>query len=132
MNQNALQKKQELLQKKADAGFVYEKLPQIAEMEIKMIYYRRTIYSEEDKLLMLRTVTVMPQSHACFEMPCMTKECEGNFNLGRVIRKLAKNRKKKASGNLICTHKTEGVIPKHASIDYEINIKFNRAKRKKA
>ncbi len=130
MNQNALQKRQELIQKKVDAGFVSEKLPQIANMEIKMVYYRRSIYSAEDKLLMLRTVKVTPESHAYFEMQCMTKECEGSFNLTRVIRKLVTDRKKRGTGIIICKHRAEGLLPKHASVDYEIKIKFNRANNK--
>lgn len=130
MNQNALQKRQEMIQKRADAGFVSDKLPQIANMEINMVYYRRSIYSAEDKLLMLRTVKVTPESHAYFQMQCMTKECEGSFNLTRVIRKLVKDRKKRGTGNIVCKHRAEGLLPRHASVDYEIKIKFNRTKKK--
>lgn len=131
MNHNNMQRKQELLQKKIDAGLVSERFPNVSSMEIKMTYFQRTMYSDTDKLLMLRTVKVSPESYAYFHMQCMKKECESTYNLKRTIGVMVKDKKKKVSGKISCSGKGEGVKPKHACVEYEITVKYNN-KRKKA
>ena len=128
---NKMQKRLELKQKKLDAGLVSERFPNVSGMEIKMTYFQRTMYSDSDKLLMLRTITVVPDSAAYFHMQCMTKECEHTYNLLRTINGLVKNKKKKASGKIYCSGKENGLKANHACMDYEITVKYNN-KRKKA
>ncbi len=131
MNNNNMQKRQELLQKRAEAGLVSERFPNVSAMEIKMVYFQRTMYSDSDKLLMLRTVKVAPDSHAYFHMQCMTKICESSYNLKRTINGMVKNKKKKASGKISCSGKGEGLKANHACVEYEITVRYNN-KRKKA
>lgn len=130
MNQNQMQKRQELNQKKADAGLVSERFPQVASLEIKMTYYQRTIFSDSEKLLMLRTVKVFPESFAYFDMQCMKKECEGGFDLSKVISGLVKNRKKKSSGKIYCSGDNEDFPTDHASVQYEIAVQYSKARKK--
>ena len=130
MNNNNMQKKQELLQKKVAAGLVSERYPNVTSMEIKMVYYQRTMYSDGDKLLMLRTVKISPTSHAYFHMQCMTKDCESTYNLKRTINALVKDKKKKVSGKISCSGKGENVKANHACVEYEIAIQYNNKRKK--
>lgn len=131
MNQHNIQKRQELNQRKADAGFVAEILPDLSEMEIKMTYYQLTIHSETEKLLMERTINLSPTSSAFFDMQCMNKSCDGSFDLTKTIKKMVKSRKKTEKGRISCSEKGKGILPNHANVDFEIVAKYSRKKKVK-
>ncbi|MEJ2184229.1 MAG: hypothetical protein P8Y66_12020 [Nitrospirota bacterium] len=125
MNRHALQRRQELNQKKAEAGLVSERFPQVSKIVIQMTYYHRTTFSETDSVLMDRTVNVYPDSPAYFHMRCAATECSGEFDLTPVIRAALRDGKKRAAGKLICPGKGDDLPAKHASIDYEITVRYN-------
>jgi hypothetical protein len=116
-----LQKKLDLKQKRLDAGLVSEKFPRVSNIEIKMKYY----WTPLNTLLMLRTVKFDPDSHAYFHMQCMVRGCDkGGFELTSVVDRLIKGRGKTGNGNLACRGKGDKLSHKHASIDYEIAVKY--------
>jgi hypothetical protein len=113
----------ELKQKKIDAGLVSEIYPKVASMVIRMTYYQNML----NPVLMKRTVNVFPDSYAYFDMLCKIKGCEnGGFDLTPIIKKMVKGRKKKGKGELTCKGKGDNVKTEHASVSYEINIKFKK------
>jgi hypothetical protein len=121
-----MQKKLELKQKKIDAGLVSEKFPKVSNIEIQMTYYQKMA----NPVLMERTVYFAPDSYAYFHMQCMMKECaEGGFNMAPAITKIIKGRKKSVKGKLSCRGKGDKLPSDHASISYEIKIKY-KTKRK--
>jgi hypothetical protein len=63
----------------------------------------------------------------------MTKGCEeGGYDLTPVIKKNIKQNKKSVKGTMVCKGKNGGEkASDHASIAYEINIKYNKKKRSK-
>jgi hypothetical protein len=77
---------------------------------------------------MVRTVNVIPTGYAYFNMDCMVRDCvDGGFDLTSVIAHMVKQRKKLDKGKLVCTGsgKDHALDPDHASITYEIKIKYN-------
>jgi hypothetical protein len=111
-------------QARIEAGLVAERFPKVSGIVINMTYY----HNAENPVLMQRKVNVFPNSHAYFNMECMIKGCEnGGFNLKPIINKQIKERKKSAKGKLVCKgKKNDRVSSDHASISYEINIKYSR------
>lgn len=110
-------------QRRAEAGLVSERFPQVASIVINMTYYQRSA----NPVLMLRTVNLVPGSPAFFDMDCMIKDClNGGFDMSLIIKSMVKNRKKALKGKLTCRGKGLGLAPDHASIIYEVNIRYNR------
>lgn len=118
------QDKQKMNQEKIDAGLVSEKYGQVTAIEIKMVYYRKTVYSDSEQILMVRTVNISPESYAYFYMQCMNNKCDEGFDLTNIIKKLIKSRKKHGTGKLVCTGKGPDLPAGHANIHYVINIKY--------
>jgi hypothetical protein len=125
------QDKQKLNQEKIDAGLVSEKFSTVSGIEIKMVYYRRTMYSDAERILMVRTVNVSPESYAHFYMQCMNNQCSEGFDLINIISGLVKKRNKQGSGSVYCTGKGPELPDKHARIHYVINIKYKSRSKKK-
>lgn len=126
--QDHLKKMELKKQHKLDAGLVSECYPNVESMLISMEYYHKA----ENPLLMKRTVNVFPSSFAYFKMECMTKGCEGGgFDLTSIIAKHVKQLKKSLKGTMVCKGKNSEKQPDHASISYEITIKYNKKKRSK-
>ena len=125
-----MQQRQELAQKKMDAGLVSERFPRVATMEIQMTYYQRPPQSDTDKVLMLRTMNISPASYAYFHMQCPKKECEGGFDLAPIIRKLVREKKNRSKGSLVCKGRGQGLKPGHTSIEFAITIRYNRCRKK--
>jgi hypothetical protein len=108
------------------AGLLSERFPQVAGMVIHMTYYQNGI----NPVLMVRTLNVFPTSPAYFKMDCMIKGCEGGgFDLTSVIKSMIKTRKKEKKGSIDCKGKVDAVTCDHASVDYDIAIKFGKAPR---
>ena len=122
--QDYIQKMELKKQARIEAGLVAERFPKVSGIIINMTYY----HNAENPVLMQRKVNIFPNSHAYFNMECMIKGCEnGGFNLKPIIRKQIKERKRSAKGKLICKGKNnDRVSSDHASISYEINIKYSR------
>jgi hypothetical protein len=57
----------------------------------------------------------------------MKKDCvDGGFDLTSVITNMIKHQKKSAKGKLSCHGNVIPPASEHASVDYEITIKYNK------
>ena len=121
-NRNNYAAKAELhKQRKSAAGLISEHFPQVAGMVIQLTYYQ----DRANSLLMVRTVNVFPTSSAYFRMDCMTKGCEdGGFDLTSVIRGMIRDKKREKKGRIECRGKGESVSAGHASVEYDIAIRY--------
>ena len=116
-----------LKQRKLEAGLVSERFPAVSDIVVRMTYYHRGA----NPVLMVRTVNFWPSQHAYFHMDCMIKGClDGGFDLTPVINRMIKNRKKSEKGKLICNGKGDSLSSDHASIAYEISIKYSKGKKR--
>lgn len=108
------------------AGLLSERFPQVTGMVIHMTYYQNGI----NPVLMVRTLNVFPTSAAYFKMDCMIKGCEnGGFDLTSVIKAMIKDRKKEKKGSIACKGKVDAVSGDHASVDYDISVKYGKSPR---
>ena len=104
----------------AAAGLVSDRYAGISNIEFRMTYYRRGL----NQVLMKRTLIFMPSDHAGFHMKCMHDGClNGGYDLAPVVAAMVKGRKKTTSGKIFC-HGTNDTLG-HASIAYEVNIRYN-------
>lgn len=112
-------------QRRYDAGLLSERFPDVSGIVIRMTYYHKA----ENPVLMERTVNVFPTSYAYFNMECMIKGCEeGGFDLTTLINKHIKQHKKSVKGKMVCNSKNGTLASDHASISFEINIKYSKKK----
>ena len=110
-------------QRRLEAGLVSERFPEVSDMVIHMTYYQKGVIPVQ----MVRIVNVFTTSYAYFNMECMIKGCiDGGFDLTSEITDMIKNRKKSKKGKLICSGKSDTLPPDHASIAYEITIKYKK------
>lgn len=108
------------------AGLLSERFPHVAGMVIHMTYFQNGI----NPVLMVRTLNVFPTSPAYFKMDCMIKGCDnGGFDLTPVIKNMIKMRIKEKKGSSDCKGKVDAVTCDHASVDYDIAIKYGKASR---
>ena len=108
------------------AGLLSERYPHVAGMVIHMTYFQNGI----NPVLMVRTLNVFPTSAAYFKMDCMIKGCDnGGFDLTPVIKTMIRDRKKEKKGSLVCRGKVDMVTCDHASVDYDIAIKYGKKSR---
>lgn len=115
--------KLELKQKKLDAGTISERFPQVAGIVMYMTYYQNL----PNPVLMSRTVNFFPSSPAYFHMKCAIKECEdGGFDLSRAVSSLVRRKKTVGRGKMFCGGHGDGLTNRHASIDYEIKIRYQK------
>ncbi|MFZ3137933.1 MAG: hypothetical protein WA126_11160 [Thermodesulfovibrionales bacterium] len=121
--QNYVDKMELTKQQRIAAGLVSERFPEVSDMVINMTYYQKGV----NPVMMIRIVNFLPSRYAYFNMDCMVKGCaDGGFDLTSVITKMIKNHKKTGKGKLVCNGKSEGLASDHASIDYEVMIKYNK------
>ena len=110
-------------QRRLASGLVSERFPKVSEIIIHMTYHQKAINPN----LMVRTVNFWPSRHAYFHMDCMIKDCvDGGFDLTSIITRMIKNNEKSGKGKLICNGKSDTLASDHASIVYEISIKYNK------
>ena len=103
------------------AGLVSERFPEVSDIVINMIYYRKG----KNPVVMKRTINIVPAAYAYFKMDCMIDGCDsGGFDLSSVIDDMIRVRKKAKKGNLGCCGKIDSVATEHATIDYEIDIRY--------
>ncbi len=127
--QDYLKKMELKKQARLDAGVVSDRYPKISGIVIYMTYY----HNAENPVLMQRTVNVFPSSYAYFKMECMSKSCDnGGFDLSSVISKQIKQKKKSVKGKMTCKGKNADTASDHASISYEISVKYSNKRTRKA
>ena len=126
--QNYLKKAELQREKKQKAGLMSDKYPRVSGIVINMTYY----HNVANRVLMERMVNFFPTSYAYFKMECMTKGCEeGGFDLTSAIVKNIKQKKKTIKGKMVCKGKNGDHPYDHASISYDITIKYSRKKQSK-
>jgi hypothetical protein len=110
-------------QRRLEAGLVSERFPEVSDIVIHMIYYQKGT----NPILMVRIVNFWPSRHAFFNMDCMIKGCfDGGFDLTSVITDMIKKHKKSGKGKLFCNGKSDVLASDHASIAYDITIKYKK------
>jgi hypothetical protein len=109
-------------QRKLAAGLISECFPEVSDIIIHMTYYHKAA----NPILMNRIVNFWPSQYAYFNMDCMIKGCvDGGFDLTSVIAKMIKNHKKSEKGKLTCKGKSDTLSSDHASVTYQITVKYN-------
>ena len=109
-------------QRRLAAGLVSECFPEVSDIIVNMTYYQMTI----NPVMMNRIVNFWPSQYAYFKMDCMIKGCiDGGFDLTSVISTMIKTHKKSEKGKLPCNGNIDALASDHASITYQINIKYN-------
>ena len=108
------------------AGLVSERYSGVSSIVFHMTYYQSTL----NRLLMTRTLNFLPCNYAHFHLNCMREECtDGGFDLAPVVADMVKKRKNSTKGKIFCHGKNKmaglGGLT-HASLSYEINIKYKR------
>jgi hypothetical protein len=112
-------------QQRIASGLVSERFPGVSGIVIHMTYFRKGL----NPVLMVRTVNILPGTHAYFNMACMISGCTGGgFDLTSVITEMVKKHQKLKKGSLVCGGKIADMKSDHANIDYEVSITFNRKK----
>jgi hypothetical protein len=110
-------------QRRLEAGLVSERFPEVSDIVVRMTYYQKGV----NPILMVRIVNFWPSRHAFFNMDCMIKGCfDGGFDLTSVITKMIKKHKKSEKGKLVCNGKSDVLASDHASIAYDITIRYNK------
>ncbi len=110
-------------QQRISSGLVSERFPGVSGIVLSMTYFRKGL----NPVLMVRTVTILPGTHAYFNMACMISGCTGGgFDLTSVITEMVKKHQKLRKGTLVCSGKIADLKSDHANIAYEISITFNK------
>ena len=111
----------ELIQKRLDAGLLSETFPQVASITIHIIHY----YGIDGPAFMEQTVNMVPSSSRYLHMQCLGGKCiHGGFDLTPSVEELIRKKKKSGKGKMICGEKDAYGVPNHASIIYDISIKY--------
>jgi hypothetical protein len=123
--QNYLERIERNKKLKLSAGLLSERFPHVSEISIRMTYYQNSV----NPVMMFRTVHFLPSHHAYFNMDCMIKDCNGGgFDLTSVITEMVKKQKISAKGKLLCKGNTDDHDSDHASIAYQISVKYGKTK----
>jgi hypothetical protein len=120
--QNYVENMEQNKQRKLAAGLISECFPKVSDIVIHMTYYQKAA----NPVMMNRIINFWPSQYAYFNMDCMIKGCvDGGFDLTSVIAKMIKNRKKSEKGKLTCNGKSDTLSSDHASVTYQINVKYS-------
>jgi hypothetical protein len=112
-----MERKQELMQQRCDAGSVATRFPEVANIVMNMTY------SQTGARSILRTFHFIPDSYAFFRVNCLRKDCmDGGFDLTQAITTMIRNRRVEIKGSLSCTD-TDSAIS-HSDIVYEVAIQY--------
>ncbi len=112
----------ELIQKKLDAGLLSERFPGVSDITIHIIQF----YGITGQVFMERTVNMVPGSNLyLLHIPCMEGNCvNGGFDLTSRIEEMVRDKKKSGKGKMLCEEK-DGSGISHASVSYDISIKYS-------
>jgi len=112
-----MEKKQELMQLRRDAGSVASHFPEVANIVMRMTYNQRGAKS------ILRTFHFTPGSYAFFIVNCLRQDCiDGGFDLTQIITTMVRNRRMEGKGSLSCTGTDSST--NHSDIVYEVAIQY--------
>lgn len=112
-------KKQQL---RLAAGPISERFPSVFSIVLKMAYCHNGT-----EPILIRTVNFSPDDYAYFNMECLVKGCvKGGFDITPAVNSMIKSHKKSATGKLICKGKSDEFPSPHASIAYEVTVKYSQ------
>lgn len=112
-----MEKKQEIMRQKSEAGSVATRFPEVASIIMNMTYNQKGSRS------ILRTFHFTPDSYAFFVVNCLRQDCvDGGFDLTQVITAMIRNRTMDVKGALSC--KGTETSTSHSDIVYEVAIKY--------
>ena len=112
-----MEKKQEMMQQRRDAGSIATHFPEVSSIDMNMTYNQKGTRS------ILRTFHFTPSSYAFFIVNCLRKDCvDGGFDLTKVITAMIKNRRVEVKGALSC--KVTDSSASHSDIVYEVAIQY--------
>jgi hypothetical protein len=112
-----MEKMQEIMQQKREAGSVATHFPEVANIVMNMTYNQKGARS------ILRTFNFTPSSYAFFIVNCLRKDCvDGGFDLTQVITTMIRNRRVEVKGSLSCTGTDSS--SNHSDIVYEVAIQY--------
>jgi hypothetical protein len=116
-NAARMEKRQEMMQQRREAGSVATHFPGVAEIVMNMTYNQRGAKS------ILRTFHFTPDSDAFFIVNCLRQDCvDGGFDLTQVITAMIVNRRAEVKGELSC--KGADSSTSHSDIAYEVAIQY--------
>jgi len=112
-----MERMQERLQQRREAGSVASHFPEVANIVMNMTYNQRGAKS------ILRTFHFTPDSYAFFRVNCLRKDCvDGGFDLTQVIIAMVKNHRVEAKGTISCEGTDSSTD--HSDIVYEVAIQY--------
>jgi hypothetical protein len=112
-----MERKQEIMQQRREAGSVATRFPEVASIIMNMTYNQKGAKS------ILRTFHYTPSSYAFFTVNCLRQECvDGGFDLTQIITAMIRDRRVDAKGSLNC--KGTDASRSHSDIVYEIAIQY--------
>lgn len=119
--QNYLERMERNKQRKLESGLISERFPEVSDIIVQMTYYQQAV----NPVMMSRTINFWPSHHAYFNMDCMKKDCvDGGFDLTPIVAAMIKDHKKSSKGKLKCSGSIVHQTAEHASVSYEITIKY--------
>jgi len=112
-----MEKKQEMIQQRQDAGFIAANFPEVVDINMHMTYNQKGAKS------ILRNFHFTPDSYAFFRINCLRKDCvDGGFDLTQVITAMIRNRRMEAQGAISCEGTDSST--NHSDITYDIAIQY--------
>jgi hypothetical protein len=112
-----MEKKQEMIRQRHEAGSVSTNFPEIANIVMNMKY------NQSGSTSIIRTFNFTPDSDAFFVVNCLRKDCvDGGFDLTQVITALIRNREVEGKGSLNC--KGTDSSTDHSRIVYDVAIQY--------
>src|SRR4030043_1471425 len=112
--------RREKTQQKLESDLISEHFPKVSSIVIDV----RNCYGKINPITVLRTLNFWPNSHAYFNIECLSKGClAGGFDLDQVITMMVRSHKDSGEGELICDG--NNLSSDHSNILYKINIRYN-------
>jgi hypothetical protein len=112
-----MERNQELMQQRCDAGSVATRFPEVANIVMNMTY------SQHGAKSIIRTFHFTPNSYAFFGVNCLRQDCvDGGFDLSQVITAMIRSRRVAGKGELSC--KGTDSASSHSDIVYEVAIQY--------
>jgi len=112
-----MERMQEMMQQRREAGSVATHFPEVANIVMNMTYNQRGAKS------ILRTFNFTPESYAFFVVNCLRQDCVGGgFDLTEVITSMIRNRRAEVRGALGC--KGTDSSTNHSDIAYKVSIQY--------
>ncbi|MBM4137769.1 MAG: hypothetical protein FJ241_13210 [Nitrospira sp.] len=107
-------------QQRLESDLISEHFPEVSSIVINMT----NSYGRKNPILISRTFNFWPNSHAYFNIECLSKNCvDGGFDLNQVITMMIENHQNSEKGVLVC--KGSSLSSDHSHINYKITIQYN-------